>query len=257
MRDLVYVLINYNTFYYIKMFKLFLESLTLFTEMHKIDFLIICDETAHKSVKKIKALEKFHEVFYLIVKTDLDLKNALLRKFDIVKFPKFLEYSKILYIDIDILVQGNLLSVIKSVPAKHNRLYAAKEGDFEGDYWFLDAYKAGNIDKMRKENMHSFNSGMFLFKPSEEMRTHFKNVKTLALNFDKHAFYDQAFMNYYFSINRLVNTNYMNDIYIIFPDEKKYYPEKIVVHIAGIGRYKSKVGIMRKYLNMIIAKKKH
>jgi hypothetical protein len=244
------------------MFNIFLESLHTFSDVHTFDLAIICDFNAKKDIKNNALLKDFNS-FYINVPIDKELKFALLRKFDIIKFKKFNDYSKIMYIDIDIIVQGNILDVFNKVTnIKNNTLYATKEGDLEGKFWYMNnTYKNGNIEKMRTENIHSFNSGMFLFKPSDEMKTHFKNVKKFALDFYKNqqeksnSFFDQSHLNYYFNINRLSNTNYMNDIYQMFPDTNKYYPKKILLHIAGIGRYKEKSKIMRTYLDFIKTKK--
>lgn len=257
MKQLLYVLVNFQTKHYVEMFKIYLESLSLYSSLKKIDFLIICDKDAKKAIEGLPELSLFNEHFFHLVPKDRSLKTALLRKFDISEFEGFMNYSKILYTDIDILVQGDILDVFESVPAKHNTLYATKEGTFEEKYWYINTYKNGNIDRLKKDGFHSFNSGMFLFKPSKEMQEHFRNVKAFANSYKgKQHFYDQSFMVYYFSMNRLSNTDYMNNIYVMFPDEKKYYRGKIVLHIAGIGRYMEKAAIMREYLDFIKTKKK-
>lgn len=262
MKNLLYVLVNHNTNDYIQIFNIFLESLYTFSDIKNFDLVIICDSNAKKELKKNELLKDFN-LYFLNVPVDKELKFALLRKFDIVKFKKFNTYEKILYIDVDIIVQGNIIDVFNKIDnIKNNTLYAAKEGDLEGKYWYMNTYKDGNVEKMHKDGIHSFNSGMFMFSASDEMKQHFKNVKKFALDYYKnqtdksHSFYDQTFMNYYFNMNRLSNTNnYLNKIYKMFPNEKKYYPNKVVLHVAGLGRYKEKVNIMRKYLDFIKIKK--
>jgi lipopolysaccharide biosynthesis glycosyltransferase len=258
--NLLYVLVNYNTKYYLDIFKIFLKSLILFSKTRDFDFLIICDDKAYNSLKDFGELKLFHKHYFLKVPIDTDLKFALLRKFDISKFKHFNEYEKIMYIDVDIIVQNDILDIINNVPAQDNILYAAKEGEVDGPYWYLNTYKNSNIKKLKDEHINSFNSGMFLFKATEEMKTHFKNVKKFSLNYynkpHKNHFYDQSMMNFYFNMKRLANTDYFNDIYLMFPDTTKFYNNKTILHIAGIGRYKEKANIMNNYLDLIIKNKR-
>ena len=255
MNYLLYVLINFRTQYYLSMFKTFLKSLTLYSDLKQLDFLVICDKNTKQKVKTMKDLNKFNKVYYHIVPDEPDLQHALTRKFDIADFSGFMNYKKILYLDIDIIVQGNIIDVIESVPVRANTLYATKEGDIEGRYWYLDMYKQSNIKSMRDNNINSFNSGFYMFKPNQKMKKHLENVKKIAVNYSgQQHFYDQSFFNYYFNIHRLANTDYMSDVYIMFPDSTKYYPEKVILHFSGIGMYKEKSAIMKKYLQLV---KKH
>ena len=259
---LLYVLVNYNIKYYIKMFKIFLKSLVLFSDMSSFDLMIITDERSEEYIKNIKELNKF--TYDVLIRPDEeDLKHSLLRKFDIAHYEKFMDYSRILYIDIDVIVQKDIKNIFKSVPKLlSNTLYATKEGTLEGRYWYLNSYHESNIEKLKKEKIDSFNSGMFMFKPDAKMKKHFLKLKTFAENYYEkngeksvESFFDQSFMNYYFNINRLSNTEYMNEMYVMFPDTDKYYPNKTVLHIAGLGRYKEKSKIMNKYLKFIVSKK--
>ena len=256
--NLLYVLVNFNTEYYLSMFKVFLESLTLFSNCSKFDFLIICDKVAHKDIKDFEELRKFKKVYFMKVPVDKDLKHALLRKFDIAKFEDFMKYSKILYTDIDMIIQKDINKVFNMIELKPNKLYATEEGEIDGEYWKLNAYKNSNIEKLKQENVKSFNSGFYMFQPSEEMRQHFINVKKLGISYiDKPYFYDQPLLNYYFNINRLsITSKKLKSIYIMFPVETQYYPKAIILHIAGLGRYMQKSQIMKDYLELILKHKK-
>ena len=255
---LLYVLVNYRTKEYLEMLFLYLKSLLRFSplaSLAKLDILVICDEQAKMEIeKKWKddnwMFSAFNRNYFLVVKRDPSLQYALLRKCDIAHFPHFLEYSKILYMDIDVIVVDDILKVFKNVKrVKDDVLYAAKEGDIEGKFWYLNSYKNTNVAALRREGVHSFNTGLFLFKPSVVMREHFLAVKKFALDYYKDAakgahgrgFFDQSVFNYYFNIRRLTNTEHFCDIYQMFPDNGKLYPGKVVLHYAGIGDYKNKV----------------
>ena len=249
--NLVYTLVNYNTKDYIEMFKIFLKSLVYFSKPN-FELLIITDDITKSKIQKIKEIKEIKKVHYLIVPFDNDLYHALLRKCDITEFKGFNDYDKIMYLDCDIIVQNDINKLFDIVKAQPNKLYAPAEGTLDGKYWTLNSYKKDDFERLRKNGINSFNSGTMLFKPSEQMKRHFQNVKKLALDYKGKHFYDQTFLNYYFNTNKISSTKYISDYVLLFPDVSKYYPYKTILHIAGIGRYKEKAKIMRKYLNDII-----
>lgn len=247
---LLYVLVNFDLFHYIEMFKLFIYSVTKYSSVSKIDLLIICDRHAKKKLENMEELQMFKNHYWHVVRQqDTSFKTALLRKFEICNFPHLLDYKKVMYLDIDVLVIDDLLKVFKMVPVRHNTLYATKEGDLEEKHWYLNAYNEGNVAQLKKEGINSFNTGLFMFKPSDTMIHHFKDLYIFSLEYKGHqSFYDQSFMNYYFNMKRMGNTKYMNNIYVMFPKEDKKYKNKIILHFAGLGRYQDKVSIMTKYI---------
>lgn len=48
----------------------------------------------------------------------------------------------------------------------------------------------------------------------------------------------------------------MTDIVKMFPENDKFYPNKCILHFAGIGRYMEKAKIMQNYLNKLRLVKK-
>lgn len=262
MKNLLYTLLNYNTTDYVKMYRIFLKSLVTFSDCTKFDLLIITDAASHKILvdrKKVPELTMFHEtpVHFHIVESSPDLSHALLRKFDIADVHGVEKYAKVLYLDCDIIVQKDLNKLFDSVPVKANVLYAPSEGVVDGKYWKLEgAMKNANVEKMKKDGVKSFNSGTFMFKPTKTMLKHFVKAREFAISYKESHFYDQSFFNYYFNMNRLSCTDYISDQVVVFPDSSKYYPRKVILHFAGIGRYKEKAMIMKKYFDFIIEKKK-
>jgi hypothetical protein len=108
---------------------------------------------------------------------------------------------------------------------------------------------------MKQNNVKSFNSGTFLFKPTEIMRDHFIKAKAFGLQYQGRHFYDQGIFNYYFNRLHIASiSKYISKKLVMFPDTTQYYPDKMLMHISGIGRYKMKAPIMKKYLEFI---KKH
>ena len=155
-----------------------------------------------------------------------------------------------------IIVQDNIVKLFENVKASKNKLYVPEEGDIEGKYWTTDAYLPQNIEYMRKNNIKSFNTGTFLFVPDEKMREHFIRCKEFGLKFSGRMFFDQSALNYYFNRLRIASVNsYMTKKLQMFPDTTKYYKDKMLMHISGIGRYRQKAPIMKAYLEFIKHKK--
>jgi lipopolysaccharide biosynthesis glycosyltransferase len=252
--NLIYTLVNFNTKEYLAMFRIFIQSLILFSKP-KYELLIITDAPSKKIIENFEELKYIKKHHFLLTPTDKNLYNALLHKCDIGSFKFFNNYDKIMYLDCDIILQNDINKLF-DIKIKNNILYAPKEGTLDGKYWTLNLYNKKDFENLTKLGFHSFNSGTMLFKPSEKMKEHFENVKNLALKYNGSHFYDQSFLNYYFNINKLSNTEYISKYIILFPDVNKYYPEKTIVHFAGIGRYKEKAKIMKNYLNLIITVKK-
>lgn len=249
--NLIYTLVNFNNKYYISMFQIFLKSMILFSKL-TFDLLIITDQKTQNIIASLKELQQFSKVHFIILQDDIDLYHALLRKCDIVLFKDFLKYTKIMYLDCDIIIQKDINILFNIIKAKPNILYAPAEGTLDGDYWKLNAYTSSDYVYLKKNGIKSFNSGTFIFIPSLIMKKHFINVKNMALSYKGEHYYDQSFLNYYFNINNSSSTKYITNNIVLFPNPTKYYPSKTLLHFAGLGKYKEKVAIMKKYLDMLI-----
>ncbi len=254
---LLYTLINFHTKPYLQRFEIFLKSILLFSDSYDYDILILCSKNAKESLQKMDIIKLFNNIKYLVIEDSQDLYHALLSKCDIANYKDILKYEKVLYIDCDIIIQCNLNDIFNNAPLKQNLLYAPAEGTITGRHWYLNSYTESNIERLEKQGTKSFNSGEFMFIPTKKFLQHFKNVKKLGENFKgKKHFYDQSFFNYYFNIHNLSCTDYMTDIVKMFPENDKFYPNKCILHFAGIGRYMKKAKIMQNYLNKLRLVKK-
>ena len=254
MKYLLYTLVNYNSKYYLQIFRQFLKALLAFSDLSKFDLCIVTDAATLPDVQKLRDIKSFPSVSYVIVPVDKSLHTALFRKFDITQHPNFMHYDAILFLDCDIIVQNDVLSLFAAVKPKPNKLYVAQEGDLAEYYWRINALKNTNISRMRREHIQSFNSGAFMFKPTQEMKAHFESAKQFGLEYQKSHkfFYDQPIFNYYFNTHKIAKiSKYLTDKLQMFPDVTKYYPNKTLMHISGIGNYKTKAPTMRAYLDFI------
>jgi Glycosyl transferase family 8 len=250
MKNLVYTLVTYNTDMYVRVLRVFLESLICYSPGHLHDYhmLIITDRRTRSMIERLPEAMMV-SLLYLLVDEDQDLFHGLIHKFDIIQYVDYMKYDKIMYIDCDIVVQGELLHIFDAVKAERNVLYAPAEGTLDGKFWSLGAYEARDYERLKKRGTKSFNSGTFLFIPTEEMKVHFRNARDLALSYRGKKYFDQSFFNYYFNMRHLSSTMYIGDYVKISPDPTKYYPYKILIHHSGIGECEEKPRTMSKYLN--------
>lgn len=240
---LIYTLVNFRTRNYLAMFRYFLKSIETFSNTKLFDILVICPSDVKQHIPE--------NVKTMIVPETNDLYATLLGKFDINKYKDVYKYEKVLYIDCDIIVQGDLAKVFQNTPIKPGKLYAPAEGELDGRYWYLDAYKNSNIAKLKQNKIKSFNSGLYMFVPTKDMMAHFKNAKRFGLNYNGQHFYDQSIFNYYFNMNKLSSTKFFTDDVVMFPDITKDYTGKIFIHFSGIGLYQKKAKDMMAYFKRI------
>lgn len=249
-RYLLYTILNYRTKYYLAMFRQFVKSMVMFSDLD-FDVLIITTSEIKEALTKIKDLQKIRNVYFQLDDDVNDLEHALLRKCDIYKYRGALNYDVVLYVDIDVIVQGNIMSLFKK-DIHHDIIYAPKEGSLEGKFWYTNAYKESELSDLRREHISSFNAGTFMFRPSRKMLQHFEELKKFAQSYKGKHFYDQSLFNYYFNTRRMSSTKFVSNAVIIFPNESRFYPtSKIFLHFAGIGRYTEKAKIMRAYLQKL------
>lgn len=256
---LIYTLVTFDVTHYLAMFRLFVRSLVRFSRLDEIDLAIVCPPEVREAVLRLARREPgFPDVSFVEAAPSPDLFHALLGKFDVVALPNVRRYQKVMYLDCDVLVQGDLQRLLDRLDVAPDVLYAPAEGDLEGEYWYLDAYRARELADLRRRGVRSFNSGTMVFAPTTAMLAHFRRAKRLALEYDgQRHFYDQSFFNYYFNTRARTDTAQLSRSVVIFPDpDKAYDPRtKLVLHFAGIGHYRRKARIMRRYLAALEARR--
>ena len=103
----------------------------------------------------------------------------------------------------------------------NNKLYAVVEDyRFTNHYrppFSLGTYTEEDIDFFTKNNIHTFNSGLLMFKNTKNMKNHFQDVLNLRTVFPDGQFTEQPYLNYYFNRHNLVDTN------VVVPNKNYYY----------------------------------
>lgn len=156
-------------------------------------------------------------------------------------------YTKILYIDTDILITNNLNNLFEI--KLEDKLYVLSEGIISDIYHGVEFFDFSKINKFTK----GFTSGLLLFNNCDIIKNLFemiidKIVDNLKNNGIKPVAYDQAFINYYTISNNLDNNTLMLNYAINNPIDFNFKLHTISHFPGGVGNYKYKYERMVRYL---------
>jgi len=252
-KNLVYLGVFSNRDY-IELLRIFLITVKLYSSLDAIDFLII---TSEDFIPEINTLSSLIGVPLLTMTLDLKrLAGAAFARLHIFEYEQIMSYEKVLYLDTDIIIQGDLMNVFKE-PIE-DKIYAMSEGTIEheihGGWWF----DFSTIEK----NTVALNSGILLFKSSESIKIIFENiirhVTELKLSGDKMPnCEDQAFINYHFIKDSKYDNKMIEKyglIYCIEPPPPPSAPTDIVIchFVWPIGNAMHKMGRMKPHVTHIL-----
>ena len=256
-KNLVYMSVFVNKDY-LELLKILLISVKLFSPeartLESIDFLVM---TSRDFAADIQQLSEDIGIPLKLMFLDISrLKGAAFARLYIFEYEHIMTYEKILYLDTDIIVQGDLMNVFNE--PLEDKLYAMREGTIEheihGGQWF----DFSKIDK----NTIALNSGILLFKPTETMRVifteaiaHIDNLRAVGKRMPSCE--DQAFVNYHFIKAGKYDNTLMEKyglIYCIDPPPPPSEPTDVVIcHFAWpIGNAKHKLGRMKPHLTHVL-----
>lgn len=192
---------------YIKLTKCCIESIRKTNSYNSFDIMIMCDKNYKKHIDY-----NIDNVDIMITDDNSTVEQVSMRKVEIFSYPKIWMYEKVLYLDCDIIVNGNLKLLFDKVV--ENKLYIKKDPIeiFEPRYYINRELLDSDIKKLNDNNLWFFNAGQFLFQVSTEMENHFKNILYNIRNHVGSFFYEQSFMNEYFLDNmQVVSDSFIED----------------------------------------------
>lgn len=252
-KNLIYLGVFFNR-QYIKLLKLFLLSVKYFSTYDQIDFLILTSEDFAKDIQELSELTgiPLKMKFFSFNSVD-EASRARLYIFD---YEHAMTYDKIMYLDTDILVQGDLMNVFNE-PIE-DKIYGMKEGTIEheihGGWWF----DFTTIDK----NTVAMNGGILFFKGSELMKSIFNDIKEhiTELNDSGKPFpqcADQPFMNYHFIKNQKYDNTFMEKYGLIYcidpPPPPSAKTDVVLAHFVWpIGNALHKLNRMKPHFSHIL-----
>jgi hypothetical protein len=226
MKCLAYYTIGYQS-KYIDILQLSIQSLRLHNP--DIDIRILCDE---QFIKQISEIFPYAEIYS---RPDSNKpETASMQKLSIFQ-EDISKYDAVVFIDSDILIGVPLLPLLSKI-VNENQLYVYAEKENQSAhqqlYWSLLNYDNETLNFFAANNIRAFNAGLFAFKPSDKMKTHFTNVESMIRNHRGSYFYEQSFMNVYFNTHNLINYSlWDNDNYIVFATNDSN--PKAILHFSG------------------------
>ena len=252
-KNLVYLGVFFNK-EYIELLRIFLVTAKLYSSLDCIDFLIF---TSEDFAPDIQALSNLVGIPLLMKFFSFNsVHEASCSRLFIFDYENVMAYDKVMYLDTDIIVQGDLMNIFNE-PIE-DKIYGMKEGTIEheihGGWWF----DFTTIDK----NTVAMNGGILLFKPTESTRgifndinAHVKDIKDTGKPMPQCA--DQPFVNYHFiKANKYDNKMLEKHglIYCIDPPPPPSAPTAVVLchFVWPIGNAKHKMGRMKPHVTHIL-----
>jgi lipopolysaccharide biosynthesis glycosyltransferase len=250
MKNLIYICV-FNNPKYVEMLYLLLDSLYLFGKVEKnnIDILIYTS-TEFKNMIENSIYHK-PNIKYATNDTYTTIDKACKSRIDLFEILINLdeEYNKILYLDTDVLVQGDLAPIFEAV--EEDKIYAMEEGrgiHTDPIFWGRDLYVNRN---QPVPTTPGFSSGVMIFPNSATIYQLFNIIKE-HMNHEYGKFHDQPFFVYHSTNRGLINkTRLVPQITTKFSNSMNN-PANIIVHFAGnLGVHLYKLPIMTNYLNQL------
>jgi hypothetical protein len=234
----------FNNKSFVDMCYLFLESIFIYGQLDETTDIVVYTTT--EFMHMIKQSHLFNSnIFFEINDTYTTIADACKAKLDVFNLQSTMKYDKILYLDIDVLVKGDINTVFKV--AKDDLLYALEEGMIVSE---VDAWGSSliGIDEMPYFiGKTAFTSGIMLFKNCDKMKELFKIINEDVIK-RHHFFHDQPHIVY----NALKYNVYDNQALkaVAVNNDHNIHSDKVIHHFpGGPGIYQHKVVTMTIFLN--------
>jgi len=235
----------FNQQKYVDMFLLFLESIIIYGKLDDNTEILIYTST--QFMKMIKNNILFSEkIRFEINDTYNSVDTACKARLDLFHLQSIKKYNKILYLDTDILVKGDINRVFDVV--KYDILYVLEEGeighplDFWGKTLFGD--EINNYD-----DKTAFTSGILLFNNCEKIKQLFNDINQDIIKRPHFcSFYDQPYIVYNAFRNHLYDNKTLKSL--VVNNDDNIHGNKIIHHFPGHpGIYQHKITKMSTFLH--------
>lgn len=224
------------------------------------DLLFITDAPTKKRLEKIKELKNFN-VHFMVQEKIKDTVEASMQKLKIYNFEKIDDYKRILFLDLDILVIGNVGSLFEE-RIRPNILYSGihkfAQNIHRTVYHTIQQYTDAHLEMLSKLNIFAFNAGQFMFLNTSTMKKHFNNINSFIAKWNGSYFFEQSFMNTYFNTLRISNVFKFKDqfcfISLNLADRHDVTnPDAVFVHYMGsVGDPRSKLDYIEEHYRYLL-----
>ena len=222
-KNLIYFSI-FSSKYFIELLDICLHSIFRHVDNPSFDILFITDEPTRIEIDKLNSTKKFCCKYHLIDTPKNPIISSM-SKIEIVNFKELNNYNKILYLDADTLFLKNPeiffnLNISEGYLYTHSNATAQPIQTLKGypthGLMFFSDYQL----RFMAENptVSPINAGHFLFINSSHMQLHFKNVKWFMKVWPSVYFFEQSFLNSYFTFHGLTRLeDFHKLIKIVYP----------------------------------------
>lgn len=227
---------------YVEMFFILLESLYIFGNLDSNTDILIYTSTKFMNI--IKQSHLYTDKIKFEINDDYDnLDKACKSRLDLFTLSSIQKYEKILYLDTDIVIKGNINNIFDI--CKEDILYALQEGTIDSklDFWGTSLFKE---EVNNYEDKTAFCSGTLLFNNCSKIKELFEIIKT-SINSNEHFFHDQP----YFVYNAFKYNLYNNKLLKEYCVHNNYNSNSnfFIHHFpGGPGIHITKIQVMNKFL---------
>lgn len=249
---------------HVDMLKYSIQSLRLFGK-YKGDILIISDNICLDKVK-----EYFPDCKILHIKNESKHCEASINKLRIYKYEDISKYDKIIFLDLDILVQNDIADIFDSIQDKFifsNEYYPETHSIrkiIDDSGYGKDLFSEYEYEKYDIKNKRAINGGFFGFRVS--MISHFEKIllelekdRVININNNQTWYCEQPTINKYMITHEVYDDNISDKILqfaTYYKTDNIDISKKILLHFCGgVGNYNGKINSIKQWFNYLKGKK--
>lgn len=267
-KNLIYFCVFYNRDY-LKLLNLLLKSVKIFSNIDTIEFLIITCDEFKKYIDEISSKLDIH--LYIQCFNFTTIFQAACARLYIFDYEYINSYEKILYLDTDIIIKGNLTPIFDFI--LDDVLYGLESGTINSPNFGKDFFDINSSTPSFNSSTPSFNSstssfnssttginsGTLLFNNSKIIKDLFCRIQSHINTFVDSKLpipycMDQPFINYHAIKDNLYNNKLLNPLISLYDGDISVnnYDTSIICHFSfPIGNFKHKYYRMINFFNNI------
>ena len=233
---------------YVDMFYLLLESVFIYGNLDETTNILFYTSTPFMEIIKNSHLFNNEKIKFEINDTYNTIDTACKARLDLFDLPSVNNYNKILYLDTDILVKGDINKVFDV--CKEDILYVLEEGQIDhthmNDFWGRSLFG----DEMNNYvDKSAFTSAVLLFNNCEKIKGLFSKIKEDILK-RPHPFHDQPHIIYNAFKYNLFDNKVLKSF--VINNNTNIHSGKTIHHFpGGPGFHQGKLSAMINFLNNI------
>jgi hypothetical protein len=240
----------FNNIKYIDLTYLLLESLYAYGNLDNNTEILIYTSTEFMQIIRDSKYYVEDKIKFVINDNYNTLDTACKSRLDLFEFPIIQNYSRILYLDSDVLIVRDVNTIFELV--EKDVIYALEEGSIDGgtdaygwDYWGTILF---GDDVINYADKSAFSSGVMLFNNCEKIKDLFCKIKETIIEYPyTQLCYDQPYIVY----NAFKYNLYDNKVFkkYVAINDYNIFTDKTILHFAGgVGVHQHKIINMQNFL---------